>query len=72
MPSRADTHEVLTTLQHSKPGLNLDHKDLCFLVALSIHIEQQGKVSLSEELLRDEFERVWELVEPGACATSAC
>jgi len=64
--SPVDPTHLFATLERSGAGLALDHKDLCFLVALSVHVEGQGLASVSEEALRDVFERTWQHVEPGA------
>lgn len=58
--------EVFATLTHAQAGLALDHRDLCYLVALHVHLEGTGKNSAPEEVLRDVFERTWAHVEPDA------
>lgn len=58
--------EVFATLRRSQASLSLDHRDLCFLVALHVHQQRSPQGSLSEEVLRDVFERTWEFVEPDA------
>ncbi len=61
-----EVSEVFATLSRSQASLALDHRDLCFLVALHVHMEGQGKGSVPEEILRDVFERTWDHVEPDA------
>jgi len=61
-----EVSEVFATLSRSQAGLALDHRDLCFLVALHVHMEGLGLGSVPEETLRDVFERTWEHVEPDA------
>ncbi len=65
-PTSPDPTHLFATLERSEAGLSLDHKDLCVLVALSVHIEGQGLASVSEDALRDVFERTWQHVEPAA------
>ena len=62
----AEPTAVFASLERSEAGLSLDHRDLCFLVALTMHMDGLGIASVSEESLRDVFERVWEHVEPDA------
>ncbi len=66
---QAEPTELFASLQRSQAAIALDHKDLCFLVAVTLHLEGTGEASLSEEALRDVFERTWEHVEPDALNT---
>lgn len=65
----AEPTELFASLERTQAGITLDHRDLCFLVAVTLHMEGTGQASLSEEALRDVFERTWEHVEPDALNT---